>query len=163
MLERVKKLYEEAKKECRATNIPFKENVPIEVSKRMTRSLGRCYYNYIDGYKIKISAQIKPLSDKELKQVIVHEILHTCKGCMNHGSKWQSYAKKMNHTYGYDISRLASEEVCNQLKDVRQEEGKYVIECQVCKAIIPRTKMSNLVKHPEWYACQCGGNLKRIK
>jgi len=38
-----------------------------------------------------------------LKSTIIHEILHTCQGCQNHGSKWKSLANKMNSKYGYNI------------------------------------------------------------
>lgn len=61
-------------------------------------------------YSINISADI--LHDKYplefLKNTVIHELLHTCKGCMNHGEKWKAYAEKVNAKYGYNIERCVS-------------------------------------------------------
>lgn len=165
MLEKkIEKLYEEAKKECEKMNIPFVQNMPIKISKRMTRSLGKCCFNNIKGYSIRISQQVEVLPDVEIKQIIVHEILHSCPGCMNHGTKWLSYADKMNKKYHYNISCYASEKVAECINHaIETTRQAYVIECQHCNQRIVRTKKSKLVEHPEWYLCGCGGQLKRVK
>ena len=43
-----------------------------------------------------------------LKNTIIHELLHTCVGCMNHKAKWKFYADKVNRAYGYDDIKRTS-------------------------------------------------------
>lgn len=39
----------------------------------------------------------------ELKEVIVHELIHTSPRCISHGKAWRKYAKMMNDSYGYSL------------------------------------------------------------
>lgn len=43
-----------------------------------------------------------------LKNTIIHELLHTCKGCMKHTGEWKQLAEKVNRYYGYNIKRCDS-------------------------------------------------------
>lgn len=48
------------------------------------------------------------MEEKIIQMTIVHELLHTCEGCFNHGAKWKYYAEVMNNKYGYQITRIYS-------------------------------------------------------
>ena len=80
----------------------------VELNTRAKKRYGRCIYK--DGnYTIELSAYLSGVSLLLVHEVIAHEVLHTCPGCMNHGSLWKRYAELMGERYGYQISRTAKE------------------------------------------------------
>lgn len=122
------------------------------------------------GYSINISiALLDERNDiNGLKNTIIHELLHTCDGCMNHGPKWKAVASKVNDAYGYNIKRCSAASEKGVEKDTRPKhkviEYKYEIRCEDCGHIYKRSKMSKVIQHPELYLCShCHGKLKRIK
>ena len=53
------------------------------INTRAKRRLGCCIYNE-KGFLIEVSARV--LEDPALlRQTLIHELLHTCPGCRNHG------------------------------------------------------------------------------
>ena len=99
-----------------------------------------------------------------LKDTLIHELLHTCEGCMDHGNIWRSYAEKMNRHYGYKISRCASEEDMNEeMLAETLKTKKYVITCQDCNNKTYYVNNCKTVKNPHFYRCKCGGKLKSEK
>ena len=116
-----------------------------------------------DGYSININVVL--LDEKNdvsgLKNTIIHELLHSCKGCMNHGENWKRLAEKVNRAYGYNIKRTSSsDEKGVQKSTVPTAKNKYCVICEKCGKKYMRTRMSNLVKYPNRYSCGvCGGKL----
>ena len=103
-----------------------------------------------------------------LKNTIIHELLHSVEGCMNHGPKWKKQADIVENTYGIHITRTSSAEdkgiEYRRSKSVRQSTGKlYIIECERCGYQYRHQRMSKSVQHPDWYGCgRCNGSLVRI-
>lgn len=129
------------------------------INTRAKRRLGCCIYNE-KGYFIEVSARV--LEDPALlRQTLIHELLHTCPGCRNHGPQWKAWAQRVQEALGYQIQRTVPVE--GEARPLRHEEVKYVLECQSCKARIPRMRLSKAVKTPWRYRCPCGGKLKRIR
>lgn len=61
-----------------------------------------------------------------LKNTIIHELLHTCKGCMKHTGEWKQLAEKVNRYYGYNIKRCDSADekgISEEQKEKIQKEG----------------------------------------
>lgn len=54
-------------------------------------------------YEIHITDKLLRAKQNYIKDVLAHEILHTCFLAKNHYWPWNDYAKKMNQTYGYHI------------------------------------------------------------
>ena len=55
-------------------------------------------------FLLKVSDVFSELKDDEKSRnrftsMLVHELLHTVRGCMNHGRKWKSLASIINHYY----------------------------------------------------------------
>ena len=46
--------------------------------------------------------------EKALYETILHELLHTLPGCMNHGSKWTKYADFVSGHYDMDIKPVST-------------------------------------------------------
>ncbi len=130
----------------------------VRINTRARRWLGCCYYQS-GRYWIEVSQAV--LEDEDLlKQTLVHELLHTCPKCRDHGPKWKAYAQTVNEKLGYRIERTVKTET--PAGSLRHEEIKYILECQSCGAQIKRMRMSKAVKSPWRYRCPCGGKLKRV-
>ena len=158
---RLEKLMQEAILELEEIGIQPSEDIKgIKPNNRAKRRLGCCKKS-VDGrevkYEIEISTILKEKTNREIKEIIHHELLHTCKGCLNHGPKWKSLAAKVNDAYGYHIKTTA------ELPHPEEGEAKpyrYEIRCSKCGNTGYRMKKSKVIMHPENYRCsKCGGRL----
>lgn len=120
-----------------------------------------------DGkYYINISSVLlqDSMSDENAKATIIHELLHTCKGCMNHGEEWKALADLVNDCYScYKIQRCTSAEDKGIIKD--ETYYKYAFKCSNCGAITGRDRESKFTKLYSRYGCaRCGkyGTWERI-
>ena len=152
-------------RELDALRVPYNKNVRFTVNTRAISRLGFCRKNGSD-YVIEIAAIL--LDDRVdyklgLKNTIHHELLHTCRGCMNHTGKWAQLADRVNSAYGYRISRLSSPSEGIIPPDLLPQP-RYILRCVSCGSQINRQKQSAAVLHPERYRCaSCGGRLERLK
>lgn len=141
----------------------------FSVNTRAKRRLGQCVRQ--NGlFTINISALLFDGSVPRisLETTIMHEILHTCAGCFNHGEAWKVMADKVNRAYGYQIKRTASyAEVGISEENIPVKKIRYGYECQGCKGRAGFSRMTNFVKDfercPNRYHCgRCGGSLIRV-
>ena len=126
--------------------------------RRVLTDTGECF-------EIELSENLldDELSDVPAETTMLHELLHTCGDCMNHGYKWKKLAEKVNKYYGCDIKRKGSYESFG-IKDPRESQWKYMVVCSECGAVIHRIKKSNVIKYPYLYMCaKCGGTLKNTE
>ena len=150
-------VYEQAKN----AKIPVSRNISPKVllNSRATKRFGQCILK--NGiYTIELSQRLKNAPEKSCRQTIAHELIHTCKGCNNHGKTFLYYAEIMNRQYGYNIKRTNS---CEELGVEDISNVRYILVCEKCGAEIKRSRCSNVVANPLRYKCICGGKLKRIK
>ena len=129
----------------------------VRLNTRAVARLG-CCRPVPEGYIIEISARLLPAGEGAVREVLAHEVLHTCRGCGNHGPRWKAYAQRMNQAYGYHIARTDTFQGLG-LPDTRPV--RHLVVCQQCGRQFGRTRASALVRHPERYRCQCGGRLVR--
>lgn len=155
------KLMEELRLALQGCGIPVSNKIApaVGVNTRAKRRLGCCYCR-AGSYAVEVAERI--LDDPALlRETLAHELLHTCPGCRNHGTKWKAWAEKANEALGVHIQRTVPVE--DGAGPLRHEEVKYVLECQSCGARIERMRLSKAVKAPWRYRCRCGGKLKRIR
>lgn len=114
-----------------------------------------------DVYNIEISKYYLMNPMEQVKQTLVHEVLHTVKGCYNHGKTWKKWADLINKAYGYSISRTSKHGFHHpEYKEVRR---KYKIECTGCGNVWHRQKRSKLVTHAHTYTCgKCKSKLQLV-
>lgn len=163
-------------KECMAEldklNIEYGNIIRFEINTRAKKRWGQCKKTP-NGYIININVDL--LDERNdvngLKNTIIHEILHTCEGCMNHGKKWQMYASKVYKAYGYNVKRVSSSEEkgCEYRRELNKKElivkayPKYEVRCKCCGKSYFRSKRTKVIVNPENYRCGfCGGELRRI-
>ncbi len=53
------------------------------------------------GYVVAINKNI--VFKKDLQETIIHELIHTIDGCLNHNKKWRSYASLCSYKFGVEI------------------------------------------------------------
>ena len=98
-------LLAELSAQLRELGIPLGKHIApqVEVNTRAQRRLGCCVCR--EGrFTIQVSARL--LEDAPLlRATLLHELLHTCPGCLNHGPAWKSYAKTVGEALGLSITR----------------------------------------------------------
>ncbi len=150
--------------EAKAAGVPISSKVVphVAVNTRAKKRFGQCILT--NGiYTIELSGRLLDAPEKSCRQTIAHELIHTCRGCGNHGKSFQKYAAVMNRMYGYSIKTTNSCEEMGIAEEQSVSAAKYIIQCQSCGALIKRIRYSNAVADPSKYRCRCGGKLKRIK
>ena len=80
-----------------------------DINTRAKKRWGQTISKSKRHYSINISERL--LTGKTefgLKDTIIHELLHTVYGSMDHGKRWQKNAKKVRERYGYPLKRTSS-------------------------------------------------------
>lgn len=165
--EDIDKILSDVIKEAKTIDIPVADNInpQVYINPRPKRRFGCCSTKGTK-YNIEISQFLLEAKPEKIREVIAHEVLHTCRGCRDHGPKWKAYAAEMNEAYGYNIKRVSSfEEVGLESMASRETETeiKYIIKCQKCGKEYPRRRFTCVMQKMEAYRCQCGGKLTLIR
>lgn len=140
---------------------------------------GMCHHeqNRYEGksysYYIRISYFFLEASEADIRETLMHEVLHAEKGSKGHGDKWKESAYKANQAYGYHISRVGThsgfsvrEEAIRQdkAKNPKYDEHKYCVECPKCHHQWYFPTMRKIVREPGIYYCKkCKESLVRVK
>lgn len=150
--------------EAKAIKIPVSEHIQpnVIINKRAKKRFGQCIIEN-ESYTIELSEKLLNVPEQSCKQTIAHEIIHTCKGCQNHGTLFMHYAEQMNQRYGYHIKRTNSCEEMGIAREQTEKPVKYIVLCEKCGVQIKRERYSNVIADPSHYRCRCGGTLKRIQ
>ena len=167
--ERLKELFIQVVIEIRNLGIPISSRIrgPV-INSRARARFGCCKAEKKTDmptvYTIEISRKTLAAPENKIREIIAHELLHTCRGCMNHGRKWKDYTSLLRQALGYDITRTTTAESLGlEEMPVHRSSGtyKYRLVCQGCGAEILRQKRCKVVENPGKYRCgKCGGLLK---
>lgn len=132
----------------------------VEINSRAKSFWGKTTTKDCKNYIINISSQLlqDSVKNEAAETTVLHEMLHTVPGCMDHGNKWMELANKINQRHGYNIKPKTSSEE----KGIK-EEYTYIVKCKECGREYGRYRMSDVIRYPFMYECHCGGNLERIK
>ena len=122
--------------ELDAVGIEYGNIIGVKVNTRAKKRWGQCRA-VPGGYLIDISSVLLDERNDEqgLKETIIHELLHSCKGCMNHGENWKRLAAKVNRAYNYNIKRCSTADdkgVQEETKPISLHTVNYVIKCNKC-------------------------------
>ena len=161
--ERINKLLEETIKEVKSLGIPCSEEISpnVKINSRATSRFGCCVRYGSVEYRIELSKVMLQAADKLIKGTLAHEILHTCLGCMNHQKLWQTYANQMNEAFGYDIKRTSSAAEKGVQLHIKY---KHMVVCPNCGQQFPKSRSTNVTRHPEEYSCgNCGHSGLRLE
>ena len=158
----LQELFEVCKKEVEDAGI-VRGNIyaTIKVNSRFSKKWGICRKR--NGiYYIEVADRLLNAEEISIKTTIIHEILHTVKGCMNHGPEWKRVANIMNRKYGYNIKRTTSEE--EKGLEVDWDAFKYIVKCKKCGHTFGYTRKTKCIQYISQYRCAaCKGHLEIVK
>ena len=159
------KVAKECMKELDAIGIKYGAITEFVVNTRAKKRWGQCR-RVPGGFSINISIRLldESVPIDGLKNTIIHELLHSCKNCQNHGEMWKRQAAKVNKYYGYGIKRCSSSEEKGVPEEIREQKDiKHKFVCKDCGQVILRTRESRFTKNYESYACgRCGGTFSKV-
>ena len=122
--------------ELDSIGIPYGNVKSFEINTRAHSRWGQCRV-IPGGFSININSDLLDERNDEngLKNTIIHELLHTCKGCLNHGARWTAYAKKVRNFLGYNIQRQSTaDEKGVHYRTESERNYKYQLVCPECGA-----------------------------
>lgn len=137
----------------------------FEVNRRAKSRWGQTKRIPGGRYSININERLlrDDAPDRGLEETLLHELVHTCDGCMNHGWKWKSLIAKVNRAYGYNIKRADSEDDKGLEHEKVERVYRYQFVCEGCGQTIRRQRSSDFVKRYRSYTCGvCHGRFKQI-
>lgn len=162
------KLYGECVEEMKRINMDISNRiVGIKINSRLSRTLGRCVYSHLNGnYIIEVAPCMlkNGVEVKAVKDTIIHELIHTCPNCMNHGWEWKRRADRVNRMLGYSISRCATtSELEADGVEVKKPVYKYALECKECGKQYMYKRWCDSLEYPNRYRCGvCNGEFKTV-
>ena len=151
-------------REASALGIPVSKHISpsLEINKRTKARFGGCrkVKGFVSStYQIEISKVLLEAEETAIKEILAHEVLHSCPSSMNHGATWKSHCRKMEMAYGYRLSRTSTYDKVG-IDDPRGEKRyRYLVECRDCGQQIFRQRKSRLTDKTNRYRCKCGGKL----
>lgn len=135
-------------------------------------------------YRIEVTTRLIGTDESSIKNTLMHEVIHTCKGCMNHSALWKRYASIVNEKYGYNVKRVTSSEEKgidglesstgasdiaggtgdgsfgrNAISRRRTMPVKYIATCTSCGRSQGYKRAGKVVTRPQNYRCRCGGRI----
>lgn len=154
----LQQLFKEAKEDLEAIDIKYGDIYSVVVNTRAKKRWGQCQ-RIGSYYKIEISDRLlqDDVSYEATMNTLIHEILHTCPNCMNHGAAWKKLAERVNSFYPqYNIKRITSSEEKGIAAD-RMAEYKYSVVCKSCGAEAKYMKRGKVIQLLEKgsKSCRC--------
>ncbi len=104
----------------------------VVINKRKgTKRMGCCTRLSQGVYEIQVTEKyLRNCDSKEIHNTIMHEVIHSAKGCLNHGPNWVALAQKVNAKYEFTpIQRLGNDPAVLQ---IAKEYAKYFLFCPNC-------------------------------
>ena len=143
--QKLQRLAKESEKELRDIGLGkmIPKNLNFTINYRAKQRLGQC----CEKRNINISSWLLEIGlDHDIKNTIIHEILHTFKDTIGHKAKWQYYASYVNNRTNYHITRTTSINKiyarANKTIPRREVSYKYEITCEKCGRVFYRQKMT---------------------
>ncbi len=156
----------ECKLELDSLGIKYGNVANWTVNTRAKKRLGSCKKVGLTSFEISISKSLLEdvANTQILKNTIIHELLHTVKGCFSHKGKWKLLAQTVNENLpDYCIKRTVDFNETEFEQSIKEPVFRYVLRCKKCGCEIKRQRLSKAVKNYEKYRCgKCGGKLEKL-
>lgn len=104
----------------------------VKLSNRSKKMFGCCKSYNDNFYGITINENyLRTAKPENIHELIMHEVIHSLNGCMNHGYAWKSVAAKVNRVYNFKtIERLATSQEYDD--NYLNSQYKHRITCDGC-------------------------------
>lgn len=143
-------------------------NISITINNRLRTTLGRCKGKYINGvftpYALEFSKLLLDTStDKSVVDVIKHECAHVLVSIETgeyHGH--DAVFKQMCKRIGTDNDGRVTKNIERTVDE--SKIYKYFVICKECGQVCGKYhRKGQVVKHPVFYSCKCGGGLNVVQ
>ena len=146
---------------CEELHIPIGCITEIEANPRLKSTWGRCKKLTHYTYRIEIKSRLleSDVPHEVLMNTVLHELIHTCKNCMDHGEVFKRYAARLN-AKGWEISTYVSQA---DMRAVPEPEPnyRYKVTCEACGHVWKYKTRGKVVRclqaDPTSCTCGCGG------
>ena len=135
----------------------------VSINPRFRHKLGCCSLDKKTlFYKIQISKVFMEICPDKIKNTMMHELIHSVNGCMNHGPNFQHLAALVNRKFGYNVKTHSDvPEYSKYLNETKHY--RYKLMCNTCRKEWLYEKAGKLVrgvlKNPNYCKCpHCRGN-----
>lgn len=142
--QKLQRLAKESEKELRDIGLgdKLKSDIEYTINYRAKERLGQC----VGKRDINISSWLLEIGlDHDIKNVIIHEILHTFEDTIGHKTKWKYYANYVNNRTDYYIERTESIDNiytrANKVRPRREIHYKWEITCEKCGGVFYRQRI----------------------
>lgn len=163
--QKLKRLVKESEKELQDIGLgdKLKTDINYTINYRAKKRLGQC----CGKNSINISSWLLEIGlDHDIKNTIIHEILHSFDDTIGHKEKWQYYARYVNNRTDYNITRTTSinkiYERANKVRPTKEIHYKWEITCKKCGKVFYKQKMATKVlndfKRGNRVHRHCGGD-----
>lgn len=156
-------LYDEA---IRNKGLLLGELVEIKFSPRARHWLGQCESRVRRGEKhctLKFATALLKLPKEEVRNTVVHEILHMLMGSHGHDDLWREGGKLVHHWWPeINITQVASVEVSREFSKALPKRKVYKIACTACECktqLFRKNDVVRAVERGELRCPYCGGKL----
>lgn len=132
------------------------------INRRAKKRWGMCTKHRNGDCEIQIAEVLledERVSEQSCKETMIHEILHTCDGCVGHTGLWLQYANRMNERYGYNIKRTTSstDKGLEEYEPTKQLNYRYCFVCETCGQTVYKKKACKFTRYYRDYTCLiCG-------
>ena len=123
----------------------------IELNNRFTNRLGDCSRIKQFNYRIRLNQKrLQYDTKKDVQNTIMHELIHSINGCMNHRTKFQNVARHVNSSYSQ--YHIATHSQCSNYTNIYRKElkqkrdEKYVVNCFNCNQEWRYSRETKLIK-----------------
>lgn len=130
--------------------LTYDKNYNVVFNTRAKNILGFCKKISDKNYQISINLNfLRCANPATIHDTIMHEVIHSIDGCMNHGRNFKKISEDVNQKLGYHISRTTTDNTyyANFLNN-----KQYIIYCKGCNKIVCKY----MKKSPTWekiHAC----------
>ena len=112
------------------------------------------------GYQIDINSHFAEIYPEGVRNTIMHELIHSLQGCMNHGNKWQTIAKLVNNTLHYNVTTTSYYEKYQKYYNAHSNKStnNYTLTCAPCNHkwnYKKRTKLITKIQNNQAYIGMC--------
>lgn len=165
-IKELKDLVSQVAGELKKIGVPISDNIEkVVINNRAKKRLGCCKRrkNTLGKtfYTIEISKYALNCEEKNLRNIIAHELIHTCRGCFNHGKKWKKLAGAAELKANYHITRTVDYKDLGLEVPASANQEVHIIVCEGCGLKFERKRMCKLIKNIGNYRCgKCGSSLK---
>ena len=138
-------------------HIEYDKTAPCHFEETKSPWWGICRRRKNNTFDIAISTKLLYSNkiEEAIMSVVLHEYLHTVRGCFNHGKLWKYYASIIRNRFGVDITREASYNDCGI--DEEYADFKYKVVCNTCGEISYYKRAGSIVNGRQCICTKCHG------